>query len=265
MNYIKILLVSIFILSCRSIIHSQDTDDIGSDNQLISLFIDDTCSAPCWFGIIPGESTSQDSKMVLKENSDLFFVFPSDETNVYSADGLLIDGYVQLYWKEQELIIPSRRTITIGVNDSIVDFILSSVQAQLSISDVITTYGNPDLVSLYFGQTYDLSLIYIDESIVVSLTILKDTEVETFGGAFIVYEVRYFSHSDLKGILDAYLFDGYNDDLIRFVPIETLQCWAEVNDTCISSWWDLPEDKDIDLSPWLEVTPEVEVTSEPIP
>lgn len=246
----------------------QDTDDIGSDNQPISLFIDDTCSAPCWFGLTVGESTSQDLDDMIHTYREEFGNIRYSDVNIYSSQGVLIDGYVDIYRKNQSLgfrFDALSNTILVTIENGVIVTIISPAQRKLKIADVLSTYGDPDIITWHFGQVNQLYLIYVDESIIVQFGFVKDEPFETYNSSFKVHKIRYFSRSDIEGIFESYVLNFLDESSTRLVPIKIVQCWAEEKDICISSWWDLPEDKDIDLSPWLEVTPEVEVTSEPTP
>jgi hypothetical protein len=63
-----------------------------------SLFIEDTCSPPCWFGLIPGESTSADVVNLI-ETSEVFGTWDFNRYSVFDEPhGNMIEGQYYLHW-----------------------------------------------------------------------------------------------------------------------------------------------------------------------
>jgi hypothetical protein len=225
------------------------------------LNAEDECYPPCWLGLIPDKTNINDVATFLRNNDYLVIVSHADRLDNLSDETLWEDATIEFLWADPPIRIPSYRKSEIHISDNIVDSLIILAREIIPLQRILDTYGNPDIATWYFGIDSYLYFIYVNESMVVKLGILPETEFESYGKAFVVYTIHYFSPSDLSRIFD--LYATIKGNLTRFVLTDIIQCWADGKEHCISSWWGLPEDKDIDLSPWLEVTPEVEVTTEP--
>src|SRR5687768_1105280 len=67
-----------------------------------SLFLEDTCIAPCWFSLVPGVSTSSDVEMFLQRHRNLFYGYsaqdiPTNQFDPYTH--LLINGTYDIYFE----------------------------------------------------------------------------------------------------------------------------------------------------------------------
>lgn len=254
-----ISILYLFIFYNVYILHTQDTEG----EVIKSLFGNDTCSAPCWFGITPAKTATNSVMQFIEDNSESINI----SSQYKEVDSDAEEVYVRFSWANPSVVIPIDSRATIYIVGDIVDFLLIPVKESHSIYDVIELYGEPDVATWYFGRVNRLYFIYVEESIVVTLGILPNTDFNNRDAAFSVYEVRYFSPLDLESIFSAFIYSEVDPEGTRIIPAEILQCWADEtnNEPCILGWWDLPKDKDIDLSQWLIPKPIVEITAEPTP
>ena len=128
----KILYIITFILltGCTSRIfikHGISTNNIG-DGGFISK---NPCGPPCFFGITPGITTDKDISYLLNVLPDVITNCKEyDFTSEGGKNGLICD-YINITYR-----------------NNIVDVIGFSLSKNITIQQVIDSYGNPDLVDI---------------------------------------------------------------------------------------------------------------------
>jgi len=168
-----------------------------------SLFVDDICVPPCWFGLIPGESTAGDV-IALSRSLDSMSppqIFPGG--TIDAATGYLVEGQYTFHWGdfwEREDRPPSSSRVY--MSNGRVSSILVDMNRYITLSQVAEIIPPPD--HIYYGavgySTY-LKLIYLDPPFRISLltsmpglryrpTICDEAGI---GQAFWVDSIQYFS------------------------------------------------------------------------
>ncbi len=194
-----------------------------------SLFSDDSCAPPCWFGLTPGESTPEDVSTFFAVFGDLMYgVAPP----IHEKD----ENYL-FYWKPANFNRENvRQNNYIRVYDGIVDAIHITMNETVYLAEVLEKLGMPDSIIFelgFYGSAY-LNLVYLKPRIRVHLTAEWETcFISNIGESFWVDSIGYYS--------PAYqLVYTIGED--RFVPEITWQTWldGEVNGNCQDAWQQLP-------------------------
>lgn len=206
-----------------------------SDPELVSapLFSQDTCLPPCWFGLVAGESTSQDVARLVNSNSDIFDRWDTSPRSTFEpTTNDMINGRYTFYWTDyqppntdQVLQVNS----TLFIEDQLVQQMQIVMNEDIRLDDVLQRLSNPDYIyfSTFFEQPI-MILDYLDLQMSVWLigpetncTLMNLTE------RLWVEQVIYYAEGELQ-----------ERDLtnvgIYFVPSDTWLTWIndEVDSTC---------------------------------
>ncbi len=176
-----------------------------------SLFENDPCSPPCWFGLIPGESSAEDVWTFLQTNEELFewierARYPSytlDNTGSYITDGDYRLGLAfSLQLDDNDLGRGSSSDgkniiqITISLEDSIVTKIDMLFNHTIDLDQVLERLGTPDFVQLQpaieaaTSQSF-ITIIYLESLLLVLLEADTSCLVSEMGGQFTVSYASY--------------------------------------------------------------------------
>lgn len=109
------------------------------DDSLVSQH---PCAPPCWYGIVPNESTKEQSISVLAE---LSFIDP--DTIEFHA---VSDGEQILWgWGSSQASTDNHNGTIVVNNDDRVETISVGLEYDLEIQQLIMEYGNPDIVYVF--------------------------------------------------------------------------------------------------------------------
>jgi hypothetical protein len=155
--YALLILVSVWLTGC----YSKNDIDTDVHENIVNLDIGDggflseePCGPPCFWNIIPGESTVDDAMAVL-ESKD-------------------IGGYCRLYDNDEAGVRgiscypPVDLDIGLGVDVDTVISISFGLASEITVGDVIDKYGEPDAIFVgYSGLPHDdyntFATLYFDE------------------------------------------------------------------------------------------------------
>jgi len=194
---ISVALVAIVLAACAPTVNLLDENNLKDT----SLLTGEPCEAPCWNGIIPGETTFRDALILVEddtrylnvqeveaeeETEERLFGFSDGEANVccqvYSRDGEVIESML---------------------------FLLSP---QMTLSEVVDKYGEPTYLTgeeVAEGQAI-VFLVYPDVPIVLYAF------VEGAGGDLTetseIIGLLYMTEAEMQTIIDAsrfYEWEGY--------------------------------------------------------
>lgn len=219
-----------------------------------SLFEDDFCVAPCWFGLVAGESTSLDVRTFLRANQDLFRGgAPRDMFNnrFDPETDILVDGQYAFFFNDYEREDSIQRNGSIVIEDSVVLTISALMNRFVTLEEVLATYGLPDEVvfAVKGYGTFHLDLLYYDKHLkveVMSSSFLSTWRPDicltgSLGESFWVAFVRYYASPeameyetvltsleprglDVEGIVPPELWEAYFVDSAQVDCREAL--WA---------------------------------------
>ena len=193
---IRLLLLLIVCIGVSGVFAYQISNNTETPEEKESLFEEDTCTPPCWFGLIAGESTNQDVIEALSSNLDTFR--PLSDTSAqyhdFKTDTLPIsDGFYQFYWgtRPQPNLVPT--TSLLVIEDQELVWMRIGAPAFISLSDVLGKLGQPDEVYANLAPyLVYLDLFYSDLNLIVILVAERDMcdmsrISETFAVDFVYY------------------------------------------------------------------------------
>jgi hypothetical protein len=128
-----------------------------------SLFTDDMCSAPCWFGLTPGISTSADVEALLQDRADLMKSGPAwNERNEFDElTGLVVDGYYNIEFQTYKRLDGGRLPVYIRIQKGVVQSIESTMNEFISLRETVNSLGFPDeVVFTNSGHALTMTLYY---------------------------------------------------------------------------------------------------------
>jgi hypothetical protein len=216
----------------------------------------DTCEPPCWFGLIPGESTSEQVAEFFENNLNLFSEQWPIKINgeIDPLTGYLVKGSYSFYWAEDhtpsQLVIPH----TVLINDGVFDQLDVRMNKPVTLREMLDILGHPEHLRLGLTGYGDILINAIYETHRIRILLKSPNRFDdcTFSDAGTTYTVSgmtYFSpdaaqrpvtheqDQSSQPQLTAY----YENDLD--VPSEQLQKWLnnEETRTCIEVWEILQE------------------------
>jgi hypothetical protein len=222
--------------------------------QRTSLFEGDVCSAPCWFGLVPAESTSDDVELLFSRFWNRISPAARNSRRIESYDpntGLLVDGRYLFSWRQQSRAEHSRTLgSSITMKHGVVVEMHIAGEIDIPLRDVLEVYGQPDLVYLNFLQNlFEFRLIYLTNAFYVV--------VEDYDGCFVRdalddFEFSYISIFSAGEALRPFRFSGFQVEQPRLiamqdggvnVPIATWESWlnGDSDMTCGQASWSVPE------------------------
>lgn len=187
---IAIVLLSGAILSacqlkrCKHVPRSSFPIDEAEVSVDKSLLTGDPCAPPCWYHLVPGESTEED---VLRVLQDLPFV---DKDTIETQSRVAFPGEQLVYWRSLASDKDDRRTGTVALDDKgQILFISYSPDYPLSLGKMIELFDVPDKVFVDYQvyDCYNVSLIWLNRGLAAGITIgesqqvLPDTLAEDVG------------------------------------------------------------------------------------
>jgi hypothetical protein len=243
-----------------------------------SVFDYDTCAPPCWMGLVAGESTFTDVKYalrtiddpILRETLDIVISrLPSgeDDINPYTGEiqtGAFLFDINTISYIDEGIRSPSR----IEIGDGRVDIMVINAHQPIILDDVLINLGEPDFFRLCICSadwTY-ITLIYIELNLRVSFRHSTDVcRTSLLPHELLMKSLLYYSPELASNIVGSTLseYDIPQPNLTRYsflnerdVPLDVWQSWldGEVDMSCEEFWTELPIP---------EITPAVEITSEP--
>lgn len=188
-----------------------------------SLFEEDTCAPPCWFGLTPGESTIQDIIGMFRGNADLFILNPVMRDGFMTQNFKpLIEGNSafflwQTWMRDDDLLLEGYMEI----NDGSLDWMRIAMNRNVPLSQTLAVFGVPERVSAS-GSLYILylTLFYPELRIVVVwVTNRVNHDMSQLSQDFKVDYLLYYS----PGLLE-FLAEDFNLYLYD-VPDEVWDSW----------------------------------------
>lgn len=185
-----------------------------------SLFSDDLCAPPCWFGLVAGESTSEDVVRMLEQYPDLFewnreFSFRHFEHNgVY-----LLNGYYGVLWRHVSTVENA-----IGIKDAIVEAMQITLDRPVTLAEVFETFGYPSYARTIYGiNVVSLHMYYRELNVVVFLHADRETcQMENFLEDYTADSVNYYAEADEETFEAERQLDRW-----RRIPDTEWQRWLE--------------------------------------
>jgi hypothetical protein len=158
------------------------------------LFTDNTCEAPCWFGITPDVSTSEDVANFIE--MELNNGGPDLNSDIDPQTGLVINGAYSFFLGPHYDEFREERGVPldsyIAIDDSLVKRILIWSNQIITSRQVIAFWGEPDFVYLTENQISYLEFIYTDKFTRVRLKHYPKYEPTSTDSCLDIYWVEFF-------------------------------------------------------------------------
>lgn len=223
------------------------------------LFVQDDCVPPCWFGLTPGTSDSEEVEAVLAAHPDIFWDIHIDSGGELNLDtDLLVNGIYKFYVGFGASSEPPPHG-AIVIRDNLISTIVIEGSIPITLEQVLEVFGPPDWVLFDKYNTMILassfSLGYQEMLLNVKLTPLHfDRNGEKCNTSSLyqdlgVYLLAYYSPAIAQRIPRGFFCQpgrpifGCIYDGRREVPMETWEVWlnGEVEMNCEEAWEQLPQ------------------------
>lgn len=235
-----LILLAAFLLVVRRYISTP----IAS-SQRGSVFADDICNPPCWFGLTPGESTSTDVEANLLRFENIFTWNSGFRNNTFDQQGYVLNGQYSVYWRNIERDDVFSTESYISIENSVVSRITVEMNMYVYLTQMLETLGPPSETRLAVG-IYNipyLELIYLDSQMRVSLIGNPEScSLLDIGTDFWVDFVRYYPPDENSGH-SSNLLTYSQEPEERAMSLELWRQWlnGEINLTCLEAWQTLPQ------------------------
>jgi len=135
-------------------------DAVPGDGGLIS---DYPCAAPCFYGVKPETTNFKDVEASFKENNSNLICkkWQNEGFSAISCGNFPFTTAVMVFDSDFD-------------QDELVDYLDFSTEIDVTASDLIEKFGNPDFV--YSSESGLIQLAYIDRGVTVRFYVDEDTE-----------------------------------------------------------------------------------------
>ncbi len=200
--------------------------------MLYSLFEGDTCAPPCWFGLTPGESTTEDVIAMFQANEDLFMVNPEVQGDIVvpNLEPLLAGSSSTFVWLKGSRSASGGES-HIVLDQGIVDWMRIQMNQDVSLYQTLATFGQPNQVRITVSGHLSLILFYHDLNIIVSLLAEQhNCELLSLSEDYMVSQIYYYSADSFEALQQGLAFDRWIP-----LPIAIWEMWlrGEPNGPCI--------------------------------
>jgi len=194
---ISVALIVIVLAACAPTVNLLDENNLKDT----SLITGDPCEAPCWNGIVPGETTFRDALIIVEDDTrylNVEEVEPEEETEerLFGFSDGEANVCCQVYSRDGEII----------------ESMLFLLAPQMTLGEVVDKYGEPAYLTgeEVAEEQAIMFLVYPDVPIVLY------SFVEGAGGDLTedseIVGVLYMTEAEMQTIIDAsrfYEWDGY--------------------------------------------------------
>jgi hypothetical protein len=245
-HIIRAILLSVCVLmSSVGMVVSQEVTSEPPMSGMPSLIEGDLCTPPCWYGLVPGESTLEDVLQMFSNHPDLFWNELVEGEETYNnrpilyphldLQPLMEDQAIDFFWRETNfegnIIIANiirmsgNRVATMAIKPTEV----------VSLSEVLSQWGQPDTIRAGRSLYYDFLLLYYREPyLIVQLDtedvarIEEECEIADLMEVFRIEHIFYLSPTAYREEARNRLQSTY------YVPDHIWSSWTagEVEATC---------------------------------
>jgi hypothetical protein len=202
-----------------------------------SLFREDSCFPPCWFGLVAGESNSNDIAVMIENYAYLFRTISISPDSIEDNTGNVLTGNYTLRWTfyEREDLVDFG--VAMKVDEGQLSYIYASVNRVVLLSEVLQKLGTPDYITMNWGDLVgeaSLQLSYFSYHIRIELEATSICQLARIGSDFWVTNVMYYSPDSPE---ESMAFDRR----LKTVPQDQWQLWLSglSNESCLQAWIDL--------------------------
>ena len=245
-NIIRTILLSVCVLmSSVGMVASQEATSEPPTSAMPSLIDGDLCTPPCWYGLVPGESTLEDVLQMFSNHPDLFGNELVEGGQTYNGSPILeprldlqplLDHQsVGFFWSISNFGGSTTIGNVIRLNDNHVATMAIKPTEVVSLSEVLSIWGQPDLIRAGSSLYYDFLLLYYREPhLIVQLDTEDEARVEEeckivdLMDVFRIEHIFYLSPAAYREQARNWLQSTH------YVPNRVWSSWTagEVEDTC---------------------------------
>ncbi|MBN2469910.1 MAG: hypothetical protein JXN59_04220 [Anaerolineae bacterium] len=169
------------------------------------LFLDDRslvsgepCVAPCWNGIVPGETTWTEA-ITLVQNDEAFAGFETEAN----------EGLLQAIWQKAGSEQFCCRLLSEGEEEP-VSYVFLALSPGIIVDEVLRQHGDPTYVTTFDFTDAEsvIQLIYPDQYMVISV-VVGDSTASLLANSDVV-AVLYMSPGEMQLILDTTELQAWN-------------------------------------------------------
>ncbi len=218
-----------------------------------SLFLEDGCVPPCWFGLMPGISTGVDVQAFAQSVDESVFELVIIDSNslLEPETGIVVAGRYLMRWNFANGEERIYRNISIWITDGLVDLITAEPGRRIYLAELFDALGQSDYIAFnrgVYGQ-FHLYLEYVEPRLSIfmeSVPLYDDCSVSNIWETYQVEMIVYYPPLEGSDFLGS----------SRHVPQETWQAWLDGEETanCYEAWETLPEQAHLPL-PTMTPTP----------
>ncbi len=256
---ISVMMSAVFGFSMA--LHAQIPEVTPEAEAIRSLFSGDTCEPPCWFGLIPGESSEEEILAFLNDYASAISVRPTRKL-FDSETGDLISIHYSFSWHDYSYFNPPRVNLTL--QNGVLDHIWANPNREITFGEMFDVLGYPD--QLYLGTVgwSLLTAIYENPRVRILLDSRSPSsscKIHDIAREFRIMEIEYFSMEAAQELVTpafspndaepepSLLLPGKNNYL---VSKEQFEEW--LNDqgdaTCSEIWHQLRAENEKPLNWW---------------
>jgi hypothetical protein len=203
-----------------------------------SLFSHDTCAPPCWFGLTPGQSTSQDVVAFIESSDETIFCCwdTSFRSTFDPTESYVIDGRYSFYWRDYDRPDKDTRQGNSGlrIQDGILDWMQIGMPDIVTLDQILASLREPSRVQ-FTSLFYRPFVILSYDDLRVNVGLIGDRDACT---VFNLRERLAVSNVEYHSLLSYERARGYEDSSplaanIYDVPLSTWRTWLN-NDVTTS-------------------------------
>lgn len=150
--------IFLILLACLSILILPT----AAQDEPQSIFTEDTCAPPCWFGLIPGESRAEDVEQFLADYAiaDVAAYGLFDEESQHLITGVYEFLFYEWEYNKVYVQIQVRDSlvylIDVSVNSLYFDIVPTDtvIEESISLNETLASFGEPDHIYYYSGGNF---------------------------------------------------------------------------------------------------------------
>jgi hypothetical protein len=196
---------------------------ISTQIDIPSLFDNDTCYAPCWFGITPGVTTASELETMILYIDQILYFEASRTSQLNPQDGVVIDGGYDFIWGEGDGI-----TSYIRIDNGIVSWIRLTIKNPLYLQNIINIWDEPSQIELGLSLYSVIMRVFYDtNNTIILLESDKDScNIKSLTDTFEVKLVYYYDDNTLEHLIENQL--GFSNQYIQLTD-EIKFVWSNQN------------------------------------
>jgi hypothetical protein len=220
------------------------------------LFAEDTCAPPCWFGLIPGESSEEEVLAFLDAYASVLSIMSVRDVINYETEEPVGTSYY-FWWHNYSYFNPPRVKLTI--QNGLLYHIWANPNREITFGEMLDILGYPDHLHLGTVGWSTLTAIYEEPRLRILLDSRSPSDlckIRDIASEFRVMEMQYFSREAAEELVSSPAPPGNIEPRTRLlfrhgydytVSQEQLEQWlsGQGDATCSEIWHQLRAESEI--------------------